>query len=97
MPTTNSSNMKHFIYPAKDLGAGEFHTSTKFDGYAWVASTERVVDVPNDQADDVDMEEDDDDGDDDDDEDVQEEKEFLPSLQVIVRPQEKTGKEEDVR
>ena len=89
--------MKHFIYPAKDLGAGEFHTSTKFDGYVWVANTERVVDVPNDQADDVDMEEDDDDGDDDDDEDVQEEKEFLPSLQVIVRPQEKTGKEEDVR
>ena len=87
--------MKHFIYQAKDLGAGEFHTSTKFDGYVWVANTERVVDVPKDQADDVDMEDDDDD--DGDDDDVQEETQLLPSLYVIVRPQEKTGKEEDVR
>jgi hypothetical protein len=54
-----------------------------------------VVDVPKDQADDVDMEDDDDDGHDDD--DVQEETQLLPSLHVIVRPQEKTGKEEDVR
>ena len=37
-----------------------------------------------------------DDGDDDDDDDFQEEVELLPTLQVIVRPQESSKKEEDV-
>ena len=70
----------------RDLNAGEFHTSTKRDGYVWVANTEKVVHVPKDRANDVDMEGDDDHND----------TQFLPSLQVIVRPQEKTEKEEGV-
>ena len=68
------------------MSAGELHTSTKLGGYVWVANTEKVIHVPRDQADDVEMEDD----------DVQEETQFLPSLQVIVRPQVKTSKEEDV-
>jgi len=72
---------------AKDLGAGAFHTSTKLDGSVWLANTEKMVHVPKDQADDVNM---------DDDDDAQEEVEFLPTLQVIVRPQEGSKKEEDV-
>ena len=63
---------------AKDLGAGDFHTSTKLDGYAWLANTDKIVHVPKDQADDVNMDDDDDDEDDDD--DVQDEVEFLPTL-----------------
>ena len=47
---------------ARDLHAGEFHTSTMLDGYIWVASTSKISHVPNDQADDVDMEEDDEHG-----------------------------------
>ena len=46
-----------------------------------------MVRVPKDQADDVNMDEDD---------DAEEEVEFLPTLEVIVRPQEKTKEEEDV-
>ena len=46
---------------AKDLGAGEFHTSTKLDGYVWLANTDQMVHVPKDQADDVNMDDDDDD------------------------------------
>ena len=65
----------------RDLNAGEFHKSTKLDGYVWVANAEKVIHVPKDQADDVDMENDD---------DAQEETQFLPSLQVIVGPQVKT-------
>jgi hypothetical protein len=72
---------------AKDLGAGEFHTSTKLDGYVWLANTDQMVHVPKDQADDVNM---------DDDDDVDEEVELLPTLEVIVRPQEKSKKEDDV-
>ena len=71
----------------KDLGAGEFHTSTKLDGYIWLAASDKMVRVPKDQADDVNMDEDD---------DAEEEVEFLPTLEVIVRPQEKTKEEEDV-
>ena len=44
---------------ARDLHAGEFHTSTRLDGYIWVANTSKISHVPNDQADDVDMEEND--------------------------------------
>ena len=71
---------------AKDLNVGDFDTSTKLDGYVWVASSEKIAHVPKDQADDVDMEDDDDD----------EEAQFLPCLQVVVRPQEKTKVEEGV-
>ena len=42
-----------------DLHAGEFHTPTRLDGYIWVANTSKISHVPNDEADDVDMEEDD--------------------------------------
>ena len=65
----------------RDLSAGELHTSTQLDGYVWVANAEKVIHVPKDQADDVDMENDD---------AAQEETQFLPSLQVIVGPQVKT-------
>ena len=61
---------------AKDLGAGDFHTSTKLDGYAWLANTDKIVHVPKD--DDVNM--DDVNMDDDEDDDVQDEVEFLPTL-----------------
>ena len=69
------------------ISAGAFHTSTKLDGSVWLENTEKMVHVPKDQADDVNL---------DDDDDAQEEVEFLPTLQVIVRPQEGSKKEEDV-
>ena len=72
---------------AKDLGAGEFHTSAKLDGCVWLANTDKMVHVPKDQADDVNI---------DDDDYVEEEVEFLPTVEVIVRLQEKTKKEDDV-
>ena len=68
------------------MNAGDFHTSTKLHGYVWVASSEKIAHVPKDQADDVDMEDDDED----------DETQFLPSLQVVIRPQEKTKVEEGV-
>ena len=49
----------HSRTKTRDLNAGEFHTSTKLDGYVWDANTEKVVHVPRDQADDVDMDDDD--------------------------------------
>ena len=73
---------------AKDLNAGDFHTSTKLDGYVWVASSEKMAHVPKGQADDVDME--------DDDEDDDTQFLILPSLQVIVRPQEQNKVEDGV-
>jgi len=66
---------------AKDIGAGEFQTSTKLAGYVWIAGEKKMTLVPKDQADDVDME--------DRDEDADEELDDLPRLQVIVKPQEK--------
>ena len=75
---------------ARDLDAGEFHTSTKLDGYVWVANAEKIAHVPKDQADDLDMEDDDDDDDD------QDDTTSLPSLQVTVRPQAKVENEEGV-
>ena len=63
---------------AKDLGAGEFHTSTKLDGYIWLASDDKMIYVPKDQADDVNM-----------DDEIEEEVELSPTLEVIVGPQEK--------
>ena len=66
---------------AKDIGAGEFQTSTKLAGYVWIAGEKKMTLVPKDQADDVDME--------DRDEDADEELDDLPRLQVIVKPQER--------
>ena len=57
------------------------------DGYIWLATKDKMMQVPKDQADDVEMEDDDDDGDDDD--DAEDETEFLPTLEVSVKPQEK--------
>ena len=71
---------------AKDLNAGDFHTSTKPSGYVWVASSEKLAHVPKDQADDVNMEGPEEDG----------EAQFLPSLHVVVRPQEKDKADEGV-
>ena len=71
---------------AKDLNARDFHTSTKLSGYVWVASSEKLAHVPKDQADDVNME-----GPEEDDE-----AQFLPSLHVVVRPQEKDKADEGV-
>ena len=48
-----------------------------------------MMQVPKDQADDVEMEDDDDDDGDDDDDDAEDETEFLPRLEVSVKPQEK--------
>ena len=71
---------------AKDLGAGGFHTSTKLDGYVWLATTDKMAHVPKDQAD-VNME---------DDEDADEEVELLPALEVVLRPQAEEKEEEHV-
>jgi G3E family GTPase len=45
---------------AKDLSAGEFHTSTRLDGYVWIAARDKMVHIPKDQAEDVEMQKDDD-------------------------------------
>jgi len=72
---------------ARDLCAGEFHTSTKLDGCVWLATRDKMGHVPKDQAEDVDMEGDDD----------EEEVEFLPTLEVSVRSQvPEEQKDEDV-
>ena len=43
----------------KERAAGEFHTSTKLEGYVWIAGKRDVTHVPKDQADDVQMQDDD--------------------------------------
>jgi hypothetical protein len=73
---------------AKDIGAGEFQTSTKLAGYVWIAGEKKMTHVPKDQAYDVDME--------DRDEDADEELDDLPRLQVIVKPQEKKDDDKGV-
>ena len=65
---------------AREFGSGEFHTSTKLEGYVWIAGEKKMTHVSKDQADDVDME--------DHDVDADEELDELPRLQVIVRKQE---------
>lgn len=41
---------------AKDIGAsGTFHTSAKLSGYVWLGSETKLVHVPEDQANDVQM------------------------------------------
>ena len=66
----------------KDLNGGDFHTSKKLDGYIWTAIDSKFTHIPKDQADDLNM---DDEVDAEDDEEV----EFLPQLDVAVRPQAK--------
>ena len=67
----------------KECSAGEFHTSTKLEGYIWISGKDKVKHIPKDQADDVDME--------DQDEDADEELDLLPRLQVFVKPQGEKG------
>ena len=68
----------------KECGTGDFHTSTKLDGYIWIAGNEKIAHIPEKEKATVDMEDHDDDA-------ADEELEFLPRLQVFVRPQEKEG------
>ena len=70
----------------RECGTGDFHTSTKLDGYIWIAGNEKVKYIPDKEKATVDMEDHDDD-----DDDADEELEFLPRLQVFVRPQEEKG------
>ena len=66
----------------KECGSGDFHTSTKLDGYIWIAGTEKIEHVPGKEQDDIDME--DHEADDDQDEELRN----LPRLDVSVRPPE---------
>ena len=59
------------------MRAGEFHTSTKLDGYIWISGNEKVKHIPQNQAATVDME--------DHDEDADEELDLLPRVQVFVK------------
>jgi hypothetical protein len=63
----------------RECGPGDFHTSTKLDGYIWIAGNEKIAHIPEKEKATVDMEDHDDD-------DADEELEFLPRLQVFVRP-----------
>jgi len=72
---------------AKDIGAGEFQTSTELAGYVWIAGEKKMTHVSKDQADDVDMEDRDEDD---------EELDDLPRLQVLVKPQEKKDDDKGV-
>ena len=65
----------------RECGSGDFHTSTKLDGYIWVAGKDKIAHIPESEQQNVDMEDHDDD-------DAEDELEFLPRLQVFVRPQE---------
>ena len=73
----------------KECGSGDFHVSTKLDGYIWIAGTEKIAHIPEKEMENVDMEDHNDD-------DADEELEFLPRLQVFVRPQEeKSGSSQE--
>ena len=63
----------------RECGSGDFHTSTKLDGYIWVAGKDKIAHIPESEQQNVDMEDHDDD-------DAEDELEFLPRLQVFVRP-----------
>ena len=65
----------------RECGSGDFHTSTKLDGYIWVAGKDKIAHIPESEQQNVDMEDHDDD-------DAEDELEFLPRLQVFVRQQE---------
>ena len=68
----------------RECGSGDFHISTKLDGYIWIAGKEKFAHIPEKEMENVDMEDHNDD-------DADEELEFLPRLQVFVRPQEETS------
>ena len=70
---------------AKDIGAGEFHTSTKLEGYVWVSSTSKMKHVPIDQAEDVEMQSD------------SEELDDLPRLDATVKKEEKPSGSSHIR
>ena len=73
----------------KECGSGDFHVSTKLDGYIWIAGTEKIAHIPEKEMENVDMEDHNDD-------DADEELEFLPRLHVFVRPQEeKSGSSQE--
>ena len=61
----------------KECAAGEFHTSTKLEGYIWLSGNEKLKHIPQSQAANVDME--------DHDEDADEELECLQRVQVFVK------------
>ena len=71
------------LHQGRECGTGDFHTSTKLNGYIWIAGNEKVKHIPGNQTATVGME--------DHDEDADEELEFMPRLQVFVRPQEEKG------
>ena len=75
----------------KDLSAGEFHSSTKLDGYVWIATRDKIVHIPKDHAEDDEMQEGDA-------EEEDEQEDALPTLEVSIRPQlreDENQKEED--
>ena len=75
----------------KECGTGDYHISTKLDGYIWIAGNEKIAHIPETEKANVDMEDHDDD-----DDDADEELEFLPRLHVFVRPQEeKSGSSQE--
>ena len=75
---------------AKDIGAGEFHSSTKLQGYVWIGTRDNIVQIPKGHAEDVEMQEGDG-------EEEEEEEDSLPTLEVSIRPQpQREEKEEDV-
>ena len=57
----------------RECGSGDFHTSTKLDGYIWVAGKDKIAHIPESEQQNVDMEDHDDD-------DAEDELEFLPRL-----------------
>ena len=73
----------------KECAAGEFHTSTKLDGYIWISGNEKVKHIPQNQAATVDME--------DHDEDADEELDLLPRVQVFVKLGQDQKAEKGVR
>ena len=66
----------------RECGSGDFHLSTKLDGYIWIAGKEKIAHIPEKEQQNIDME------DHEDDDDADEELKFVPRLHVFVRPQE---------
>ena len=79
----HSINLQEHEQKPGNVGTGDFHTSTKLDGYIWIAGKDKVKHIPEKEKATVDME--------DHEERADEELEFLPRLQVFVRPQEEQG------
>jgi hypothetical protein len=64
----------------KDLGTGEFHPSTKLDGYVWIGTRDNIVHIPKNHTEDVEMQEGNA-------EEEEEEEDTLPTLEVSIRRQ----------